>query len=198
MEELQVDTTLEAPLSVQDQALFDRVWQRVMSERQPEPELPEPAPLPVPLCPQETSPPPARSLGPASREYAGLLQQRLNDVHTGWHAYQSLARRAQGPAGRQLRTLASDQQQSLRQLGAACFLLTGTWFHPHIQSAAPTGPIPLALREMFLWEQRCMDAFHQASRETQDPYLKTMFRQMEEKAELHQDAIRRMLEGMHT
>lgn len=198
MEEIRVDTTLESPLSVQDQALFDRVWQRVMSERPQEPDLPEAVPLPVPLPPQETAAQPLASLGPASLEYAGLLRERLNDVHTGWHAYQSLSRRTQGQLSRQLRTLAADQQQSLRQLGAACFLLTGDWFHPRVQSPPPTGPIPLALREMFLHELRWREAFARADRETRDPCLKTMFRQMEEKAEFHQDAIRRLLEGLHT
>ena len=198
MEEIRVDTTLESPLSVQDQALFDRVWQRVMSERPQEPDLPEAVPLPVPLPPQETAAQPLASLGPASLEYAGLLRERLNDVHTGWHAYQSLSRRTQGQLSRQLRTLAADQQQSLRQLGAACFLLTGDWFHPRVQSPPPTGPIPLALREMFLHELRWREAFARAGRQTRDPCLKTMFRQMEEKAEFHQDAIRRLLEGLHT
>ena len=198
MEEMRVDTTLEAPLSVQDQALFDRVWQRVMSERPQEPELPQPVPLPVPLPHQETAAQLPSSLGPASLEYAGLLRERLNDVHTGWHAYQSLARRTQGQFSRQLRTLAADQHQSLRQLGAACFLLTGDWFHPRVQTPPPTGPLPLALRDMFLQELRCREAFARAERETRDPCLKTMFHQMEEKAEFHQDTIRRMLEGLHT
>ena len=199
MEEMRVDPTLETPLSIQDQALFDRVWQRVMSERPQESDLSnDPAPFPVPLPPSNTAAQPLACLGPASQEYAGLLRERLNDVHTGWHAYQSLTRRTQGPLSRQLRTLAADQQQSLRQLGAACFLLTGDWFHPRIQTPPPTGPIPLALREMFLQELRWRDAFAHAAQETRDPCLNTMFRQMEEKAEFHQDAIRRMLEGLHT
>ena len=51
---------------------------------------------------------------------------------------------------------------------------------------------------MFLHELRWREAFARADRETRDPCLKTMFRQMEEKAEFHQDAIRRLLEGLHT
>ena len=198
MEELRVDTTLENPLSVQDQAMFQRVWQRVMADHPQEPVQSEPLPLPVPLPTPEPPVQAPAALGPASLEYAGLLRERLNDVHTGWHAYQSLSRRTQGQISRQLRTLASDQQQSSRQLGAACFLLTGDWFHPRVQSPPPTGPVPLALREMFLLEQRWMSCFAQAGRECRDPYLKTLFRQMEEKAEFHQDAIRRVLEGLHT
>ena len=193
MEEIRVDTTLEAPLSVQDQAMFDRVWQRVMSQRQPEPAS-DTRPLPAPMSAAE---PTAAPLGPGSQEYTGLLQQQLNDVHTSWHAYQSLARRAQNLTARQLRTLAADQQQSLRQLGAAHFLLTGNWFHPRPQSPIPTGPIPLALREMFLWEQRCMEAFRRSGCAIRDPYLKNLFGQLEEKAEFHQNSIRRMLEWLH-
>lgn len=198
MEELQVDATLEAPLSVQDQAMFQRVWQRVMADRPQEPVPPQPVPLPVPV---PSPPPPAQTpcaLGPGSLEYAGLLRQRLNDVHTGWHAYQSLARRTQGLLARQLRTMASDQQQSLRQMGAACFLLTGDWFHPRVQTPPPTGPISLALREMFLQELRWRESFAQSGHECRDPYLKTLFRQLEEKSEFHQDAIRRLLEGLQT
>ncbi len=194
MEEIRVDTTLEAPLSVQDQAMFDRVWQRVMSQQQPESPSDE-RHLPAPVSVPETT---AAALGPTSQEYAVLLQQRLNDVHTSWHAYQSLARRTQNMTARQLRALAADQQQSLRQLGAAHFLLTGNWFHPCPQAPLPTGPIPHSLREMFLWEQRCMEAFRRGGCVIRDSYIKNLFGQLEEKAEFHQNAIRRMLEGLHT
>ena len=198
MEHPRIDQTLEHPLSVQDQQLFDRVWQRVMAEHgittpPPEPPTPPPAPLPAPPEPPSGDPP---CLGRASMEFAGLLAEMAESALGAGQVYQSLSRRTQGTPARYLRTLAAEQQQSHRQLAAVYFLLTGEHVSPLPRSASPSGPVDGLLREMFIREGRWQRAFEQAATRTEDPCLHRLFSQMAQQAESHMDTVRRVLEGV--
>ena len=220
MEQTQPNATLERPLSAQDQAMFDRVWNRVMAQPDQTPTAP-PAPeaepalpqtvLPVPLeppAPQAVTPAPPVSvleeptqydvscLGASSLQYTGLLREMLEGAYGLWTSYRAMIRQAQGMSARQLRALAEDQQRTLRQLGAVYFLLTGERFIHGAHTPAPSGPLNSALREMFVREQRWRRAYTQAVHEVEDPCLSLLFDELAGKTELHMDAIRRILEGL--
>ena len=198
MEQPRIEQTLDQPLSAEDQALFDRVWQRVMSERG-SPELPPSAPSPAPEgagSPQTAPAQPLPCPEPSCPEYAPVLQEMARASFAAWQIYQTLARRTQGSAARQLRTLAADQQQTLRQLSAAYFLLTGEHLsHPH-HTPSLTGPVDMVLRELFLREQRWKLAFAQGAAQTGDECLSELFDQTARRCRIHMDTIRRILEGM--
>ena len=219
MEQRQVDTALERPLAVEDQELFARVWRRVMPEEEHSPIAIGPAQCPQEeaaeaFCPQQTSQkageeqaapkgllplgaaPDVSCLGEASLCYAPLLRERMDGAHGLWQAYQSLARRAQGHAGRQLSALAADQQSYLRQLGAVYFLLTGQRYPHSARTPVPSGPVPSALREMFIREQQARQGYLQGAEQVQDPCLEALFQELGAEAELHMDSIRHILERM--
>ena len=199
MEYPQIEQTIDRTLSVQDQQLFDRVWQRVMAERgtspQSPPESPPPAPpAPLPVPPEPPAPGDSPCLGRASMEYAGLLREMTEGTLGAWQVYQGLARRTQGNAARQLRTLSADQQQAHRQLAAVYFLLTGD--HPQTapRGVSPSGPVDILLREMFLREGRWQRVFEQTAGQTTDPCLRQLFSQLADRAVTHMDLLRRVLE----
>lgn len=207
MEQTQSSYPLEQPLSTPDQAMFDRVWNRVMAQNPPPPVQSEAAPEPPLPVPAVASPQPARSaeddqhrqltcLGTASLPYAPLLREMMEHAHGIWTVYRTLARQAQGLSARQLRALAEDQQRSLRQLNAVYFLLTGERFSPGNHTSASTAQVSGALREMFareqLWRRTCLQSMHQV----EDPCLNALFGELAHRAGLHTDAIRRLLEWM--
>ena len=219
MEQAQSNITLEQPLSVPDQAMFDRVWNRVMAQpdlvpgTEPEPAMPAipQTTLPAPVTaqtPQRPSPvsaspglePPAQydvsCLGASSLQYAPLLREMMDGAYAGWNTYRALVRQAQGISARQLRALAEDQQRLVRQLGAVYFLLTGERFAHSGPVPTPSAPLNSALREMFVQEQRWRRAYVQAMHQVEDPCLSLLFDELAGKTELHMDAIRRILEGM--
>ena len=199
MEHPRIDQTLNHPLSVQDQQLFDRVWQRVMAERsttQPvPPDTPPAPPAPLPAPPEQTpNDPPC--LGRASMEFAGLLGEMAESALGAWQIYQSLSRRIQGPPSRHLRALAAEQQQAHRQLATVYFLLIGEHIPSIPHPMPPSGPADGVLREMFLREGRWQRAFEQAAARTEDPCLHQLFHQLAQHATDHMDTIRRVLEGL--
>ena len=219
MEQAQSNITLEQPLSVPDQATFDRVWNRVMAQPDlvpgtvPESVMPAtpqtnlPAPM-LPQTPQRPAPvsagpglePPTEydvsCLGASSMQYAPLLQKMMDDAYAGWNTYRSLVRQAQGMSARQLRALAEDQQRLVRQLGAVYFLLTGERFAHSGPMSAPSAPLNSTLREMFVQEQHWRRAYVQAMHQVEDPCLSLLFDELADKTQLHMDAIRRILEGV--
>ena len=200
MEHPRIDQTLDRPLSVQDQQLFDRVWQRVMAERGSTPPPPQDTPPPTPSTPLPAPPDPVPNdppcLGRASMEFAGLLGEMSESALGAWQVYQGLSRRTQGPPSRHLRALAADQQQSHRQLATVYFLLTGEHVPSLPHTTPPSGPLDGLLREMFLRESRWQRAFEQAAAQPEDPCLRQLFAQLAQRAGDHMDAIRRVLEGL--
>lgn len=186
MEQPNVQTTLTQPLSVPDREMFERVWKRVMSEG--EPPLSGPAELPLPV-PAQSQPVPAVRETQGMQDLARLLRDTAQD-------YTALSRTAPAAAARLLRTLAAEQQQSLRQLSAVCFLLTGSAL-PHMPgSRPPVRMTPAALRELFLQERQCRQALANAAEQTREPMLLELLGQLEERTQTHMDAIRRMLESL--
>jgi len=199
MEQSRIEQTLDRPLSVQDQQLFDRVWQRVMAERGGT--QPAPAQL-VPAQPPATPPvqPAAASDAPDSGgswlEYAPALLEMAENSFGLWQTYQSLARRVQGSPARHLRTLAADQQQGMRQLSTAYFLLTGEHPSHPLRTSSSSGPMDVLLRELFLREKHWREVYAQRASQSRDDCLSELFAQMSQHCQIHMESIRRILEGM--
>lgn len=199
MEELQQNYTLTTPISTSDQAMFHRVWDRVMASS---PSDSAPLPLPVPTVPApEVVPKPAQqtdlpSLGDSSAQYADLLRQMLSATHSLWQSYQALTRQSQGLAARQLRILSEESLEQLRQLNAVYFLLTGNRYSPANHTVPTRQSLLLSLRELFMGEQRWQQTFHKSAQEVCDPCLQQLFEELAMQAQRHMNAIRRILERL--
>jgi hypothetical protein len=186
-------------MSPDQQAVFDRVWQRVMAGRsgpiawsgeethtlpqpegetpQPTAETPESASLPVPSPDQPRGDFPSNwgVLGPGSAEAIPLLQQFIRGELEDYRAYQALARRAGGNAARTLNAMAADELRHAKELSAAYFLISGVRYWPDPGKApAPTSYLG-ALRDHFAEEQEGMMAYLAAAEATQDPCLQQLF-----------------------
>lgn len=199
MEQQQQNFTLTTPISTPDQAMFDRVWGRVMASDQPSD---TPAPLPVPTAPvpevvsKSSSCEQLPCLGTGSAQYAGLLLEMLTGTHKIWQSYQALCRQTQGLAARQLRTLAEEQLGQLRQLNAVYFLLTGQRYSPAAGSPPAKQPLLLALRDLFMGEQHWRQRFQNEAQQVHDPCLQQLFQDLTLQTQHHMDVIRRLLERL--
>lgn len=197
MEELQENFTLQQPIATPDQALFDRVWGRVMESTDTPPEEPSPALVPSVAAPPRQSPPEEElpCLGPSSLSFAPFLLERMEEGRHLRAVYLALARRTQGITARQLRALAEGHAAQLRQLEAAHFLLTGETILPAPRRVSAPKPLRPALRELFYLEQRQRQQALAAVDRTPDPCLTTLFQQLGQQSQLRMEAIRRILEG---
>ena len=196
---MEQNLTLTTPISTPDQAMFDRVWGRVMASDSPS-DTPTPLPIPTAPVPEMVS---KRSsceqlpcLGAGSAQYTTLLRDMLSGTHKLWQNYQALCRQTQGMAARQLRTLAEEQMGQLRRLNTVYFLLTGQRYLSAATVSPPKQPLLLALRELFMEEQRWRQRFLQESQEVHDPCLQQLFQDLTLQTQHHMDAIRRLLERL--
>lgn len=182
-----------------DRDTFLRVWRRVKPEDTPDsPILVEDAPAPpepaaaIPAGPADAVQPPVRAmdgagddfpnphdvpcLGTSSAHHAPILQELIERALGMWRAYQVLARRAAGGAGRMLSALAAEQRQAAKRLSTALFLITGLHYWPVDQaSAAVPASYQGALREHFLAEQRQEETYRAAAEDCQDPCLCALY-----------------------
>lgn len=197
MEELQENFTLQQPIATPDQALFDRVWGRVMESPAIPPEEPSPALVPSMPTPPRQSPTVEElpCLGPSSLSFAPFLLERMEDSRQLRAAYLALGRRTQGMVARQLRALAEGHANQLRQLEAVHFLLTGETILSAPRRVSPPEPLRPALRELFYLEQRQRQQVLAAADRTQDPCLTSLFQKLAQQSQLRMEAIRRILEG---
>jgi hypothetical protein len=133
------------------------------------------------------------SAGQADRE---RLQQWTAQELSQWRAYQALARRAGGQAGRTLSALAGDCWRRAKRLSAALFLLSGVRHWP----GSPTAPTPRsylgALREHFLAEQRRGCAYRSAAEDCRDACLQALYLDLADDCAEHAERIRALLEEL--
>lgn len=207
-----------AGLSAQnlDRETFERVWRRVMPDQsrspiavgpaeerakptaRPQAQKSVPPPRP-PVQKAETAPtrtaPPPRPAEPMPRNDQERLQRLMDLAQEGAAAGQALVQRAGGNA-RALSALAADHRRALRQLSAACFLVTGQRYQPKPVRPAQEPAFALALRAQFLWEQRWARACIQTAEELEELSLQELCRELAQDAALHNRTIRRVLERM--
>lgn len=200
-----------------DQAVFQRVWKRVMEGRTDGAESPilweDPAGQPPAPCGEaralqplagqagpQAGPPsdfpagPAVVLGENCLDCVPLLQQMIRRELADWRAYQALARRAGGPQGRVLQTLANEEKARAKRLSAACFLISGVRYWPEGERPAPPRTYLGALRQRFGAEQAAMAGYLAGAEETEDPCLRQLFLQHAREAWDHACRIRQLVE----
>lgn len=146
------------------------------------------------LAPTRTAPPP-RAPAPMPRNDEERLQRLMDLAQEGAAAGQALAQRA-GANARTLSALAADHRRALRQLSAACFLVTGQRYQPKAARLELEPVLALALRDQFLWEQRWARACIQTAEELEELSIQELCRELAQDAALHNRTIRRVLERM--
>ena len=109
-------------------------------------------------------------------------------------ALQALSRRSGSRAARVLSGIAGDLRREERRLSTAHFLITGERYSPSQAGAAPSGPLPLALRTLFQQlHQRAAQA-RAAAQGMGDPCLQQLFQDLAEDAEFYAQRLRALLE----
>ena len=197
---------LDPKLSLQpfDPEVFQRVWNRVMpnQDRSPiaidAPSQPAvPALSPAPEQPPETAPQvPLTCLGEGSRPYTQAIRDMTDQTRGFLRSLQALSRRSGSRAARVLSGIAGDLRREERRLSTAHFLITGERYSPSQTGAAPSGPLPLALRTLFQQlHQRAVQA-RAAAQGMGDPCLQQLFQDLGEDAEFYAQRLRALLEGM--
>ena len=145
--------------TAEQKAIFERVWKRVMADREEEsplvweePARPEeetglaplgagdPAPeeaegtaapaAPRPMGPHGDFPRETGVLGEGCLDCGPLLQELVRRELTDCREYQALARRAGGSPGRVLAGLAGEKKRRAKRLSAAYFLISGVRYWP--------------------------------------------------------------------
>ena len=211
---MEPDTTMPGQCGC-DRDTFLRVWRRVQPEDTPDspisledaPPEPEQAPAgPGPLQPPAQaadgagddfpSPHDVPCLGVSSASHAPVLQEFIGCALRAGRAYQVLARRAAGGAGRLLSTLAAEQRQAAKRLSTALFLITGLRYWP----SNPAVPAPTsyrgALREHFLAEQQQEGTYRTAAADCPDPCLYALYIDLAEACAGRAARLRALLESL--
>ena len=197
---------LDPKLSLQpfDPEVFQRVWNRVMPDQSRSPiamDAPSqpavPALSPAPEQPPETAPQvPLTCLGEGSRPYTQAIRDMMDQTRGFLRSLQSLSRRSGSRAARVLSGIAGDLRREERRLSTAHFLITGERYSPSQTGAAPSGPLPLALRTLFQQlHQRAAQA-RAAAQGMGDPCLQQLFQDLGEDAEFYAQRLRALLEEM--
>ena len=195
---------LDPKLSLQpfDPEVFQRVWNRVMPDQDRSPiamDAPAqpavPALSPAPEQPPETAPQvPLTCLGEGSRPYTQAIRDMMDQTRGFLRSLQSLSRRSGSRAARVLSGIAGDLRREERRLSTAHFLITGERYSPSQTGAAPSGPLPLALRTLFQQlHQRAAQA-RAAAQGMGDPCLQQLFQDLAEDAEFYAQRLRALLE----
>lgn len=167
--------------------------QQTQPERKPQPQLGQR----LPQTRQETPPHQAETcLGMESGAYIQQLQEMMDGEQLSWRTYRGLARRAGRNAQRTLAVMANQQRENLRRLAAAYYLITGEHYQPAGMEPATISPLSAALRDQFIQEQKWQRAFQSAAGATGDPCLKTLYQELAQMAQDHQNTVRRLLEQM--
>ena len=207
-------------LGVDDRAVFERVWRRVMPEDRPDcpfvlegeqagpPEeavaaMPQQSGLPAPVHSAVSQPPrvveeqDVPCLGAASAVYGAQLQGFIEDELADWKTYQALARRAGGNSGRVLSAMAADERRHAKRLSTAYFLISGVRYWPVERAAGPSRhTLAGLLRQRFGDEQRGAAAYQAAAEETADSCLRELYLELAGDEDAHAWLIRGILEQM--
>ena len=183
---------LDPKLSLQpfDPEVFQRVWNRVMPDQDR-----SPIAMDAPEQPPETAPQvPLTCLGEGSRPYTQAIRDMMDQTRGFLRSLQSLSRRSGSRAARVLSGIAGDLRREERRLSTAHFLITGERYSPSQAGAAPSGPLPLALRTLFQQlHQRAAQA-RAAAHGMGDPCLQQLFQDLAEDAEFYAQRLRALLE----
>jgi len=138
---------------------------------------------------------PAVFLGEDSRESIPLLQEMIRHELRDWKEYQMLARRVGGAQARVFQGLANEEKRHAKALSAACFLISGVRYWPEGEGCTPPASYLGALRRRFGMEQEGMTGYLTAAEGTADPCLKQLFLDCAREEWDHACRIRSMVEN---
>lgn len=199
-----MDEIMETTTPEDRNAVFERVWRRVMEGREDPlaqgslqgegappiqgPEEPnreeEPGMALLPVESQQANRdrsrgdfPPGHGgvLGAGCLEHAPLLQEMIRRELRDWREYQALARRVGGPQARVFQTLANEEKGHAKRLSAAYFLISGVRYWPEGEKPPAPGSYLGALRRRFGMEQEGVAAYLAGAEATTDPCLRQLF-----------------------
>ena len=183
------EMTLYSP---EHQAVFQRVWARVMGE----------APCPIQPDPPEAARSrhlagaeqslPAQVPSPAS-QLCPLIRQSLE----GWRHCRALAQRGQSPAASVLTALAGELHRQARQLSTAYFLLTGVRYWPAGALSTPTSSsLWSGLRQRYQAEEALSRRCLEAARGETDPALAGLLTEAAERCHARCRRLQRLLDQL--
>lgn len=184
-----------------DQEAFRRVWRKVMPQEDradcpftlDAPEAPPgPAiqpPIPAPLPAQPTCPP--LCLGDESAGEGPALLRFLALTLSLEKAYRALARSGRRPLPARL---AREKTGQAKRLSTAYFLITGQRPEKPETIEPERLPFPLALRACYRAEQRTAAELIGAVRESRDPCLAELYRELGTQNQTFAGQIREFLE----
>lgn len=199
----------EAMIPDMDQEAFRRVWRKVMPQEDradcpftlDAPEAPPvqtvqpPVPAPLPAQPAAApAPEPARSpvcLGDESAGEVPALLRFLALTLSLEKAYRTLARSGRQPLPARL---AREKAGQARRLATACFLITGRQPEKPETIEPERLPFRLALRACYRAEQRTAAEFIGTVRESRDPCLAELYRELGGQNQTFAGQIREFLE----
>ena len=145
---------------------FDRVWDRVMKENRPRPPRPD-----KPEC--------------ECRE----LRRFMEEAAQAEAVYRDLARRSRDRRNSALfMELARDEEDTVRLLQSAYFLLTGDSFRPRPKPIRQTGMLT-AIREQYRRELKSAEMYEDAARENKIPNLSQVFKSIIQKERHHAEIL---------
>ena len=189
-----METKQETARTEEAQAVFDRVWKRVMTggrescpiaweppeapalpaAASPEDASPAVPAAPCPDCPRGDFPEGPFCLGQDCMETVPRLQELLRRLLGDLRCYQALARRTGGGPARSLNALAMEKKRQAKRLSAACFLISGVKYWPEVGGRMETDAYLGALRRRFMAEQSTMTDCLAIAESTGDPCLRQL------------------------
>ena len=197
---------LDPKLSLQpfDPEVFQRVWNRVMPDQDRSPiamDAPAhpavPVLSPAPEQPPETAPQvPLACLGEGSRPYTQAIRDMMDQTRGFLRSLQALSRRSGSRAARVLSGIAGDLRREERRRPPPHPPLPGPRDSPSQAGAAPSGPLPLALRTLFQQVHQRAAQARAAAQGMGDPCLQQLFQDLGEDAEFYAQRLRALLEEM--
>lgn len=178
------------------QAVFDRVWKRVMTgsgescpiawdapaeadakvekDSGSVPEAPAVLAVPCPDRPHGDFPTGPFCLGPGCGEAVPHLQELLRGCLGDCRYYQMLARRTGGGPARSLNAIAAEKKRQAKRLSAAVFLISGVKYWPEAGGRVTLDSYLGSLRRRFMAEQSVMLDYLASAESTGDPCLRQL------------------------
>jgi len=173
------------------EAVFDRVWQRVMTTDRASCPITWDAPKEAettemaerPLCPVSAGDAPKSDfpkgtggfLDADSASWGPMLQEMIREELRDSRTYRMMAKRVSGNPSRLFQGMAKEELAHAKSLSAAYFLISGVKYWPEAGVGAPERSYLGFLRRRFHGEQQGMAAYLAAAEGTEDPCLKQMF-----------------------
>ncbi len=215
--------TLPKELAEERNAVFERVWKRVMEGRTDTEGSPivwgeahtagegeacdtlqEEAAALLPLGSQQTQGERSHSdfpqgqvgfLGENCLDCVPLLQEMIRRELADWREYQTLARRVGGHQAKAFQALANEEKRHAKRLSAAYFLISGVRYWPEGEKVTPPTSYLGALRRRFGAEQAGMAAYLAGAEAASDPCLRQLFLDHAREEWDHACRIRTMVEN---